>query len=74
MLKAHRQKAIIQPGGVISISSPELPVGTIAEVIVIVDASIAEPKKSLTSFIGAGKGSFATPEEADDFIRQLRGE
>ena len=73
MLKAHRQKAMIQSGGVISISSPELPAGTIAEVIVIVDASIEEPKKSLTSFIGAGKGSLATPEEADDFIRQLRG-
>ena len=73
MQNALRQRVIVQPGGVINVCSPELPVGTVAEVTVILNSETEEPKKSLTSFIGAGKGSFATPEEADEFIRQLRG-
>jgi uncharacterized SAM-dependent methyltransferase len=31
-----------------------------------------QSKSSLTSFIGSAKGSFATPEEVDQFISQER--
>lgn len=73
MLNEIRQKAIAQPGGVIEICSPELPSGATVEVIILIKSyPTNEPEKSLTSFIGAAKGSFATPEEVDQFIRQER--
>ena len=37
MNTALRQKLVVQPGGVIEIRSPELPVGATAEVIVILE-------------------------------------
>ncbi len=46
--------------------------GAIADVIVILDSPTEEPKKSLVSLIGRGKGSFATPVEADEFICRER--
>lgn len=33
---------------------------------------LPDDQRPLTSFIGAAKGSFATPEEVDQFIRQER--
>ncbi len=72
MLKGFRQKAIVQPGGVIEICSPELPSGATVEVIIFMESLPNEPKKSLTSFIGTAKGSFVTSEEVDQFIRQER--
>lgn len=72
MLNGIRQKAIVKPGGVIEICSPELPSGTTVEVIILVEPPFDQSEKPLTSFIGAAKGSFATPEAADKFIRQER--
>ena len=73
MLNGIRQKAIVKPGGVIEICSPELPSGTTVEVIILMERTTSDKsEKSLTSFIGAAKGSFATPEAADQFIRQER--
>lgn len=46
--------------------------GAIADVIVILDSPTEEPKRSLVSLIGCGKGSFATPMEADEFICRER--
>ena len=37
METALRQKAVVKPGGVIEIRSPELPEGALAEVIVILE-------------------------------------
>lgn len=71
MNRAIRQKAIVKPGGVINIQSSELPVGTEVDVIVIVEMT-AKNKQSLRSIIGTGKGCFATPQEADDFINRER--
>ena len=42
METALRQKAVVRPGGVIEIRSPELPEGAVAEVIVILEASDTE--------------------------------
>ncbi|MBW4550428.1 MAG: hypothetical protein KME35_04875 [Aphanocapsa sp. GSE-SYN-MK-11-07L] len=71
MLNGIRQKVIVQTGGVVELQSPDLPEGAIVEVIVLLEPEI-EQSRTLTSFIGAAKGSFLTPEEVDQFIRQER--
>ncbi|MEH1813657.1 MAG: hypothetical protein V7K26_18995 [Nostoc sp.] len=72
MLNGLRQQAIVKPGGVVEISSPELPAGATVEVIVLLESPPKHSEKPLTSFIGSAKGIFATPEEVDQFIRQER--
>lgn len=72
MLSSLRQKAIVQPGGVIEIRSPELPAGAVVDVVVILEPEPRPSGRSLSSLIGSGKGSFATPEEAAEFIRRER--
>ena len=36
------------------------------------DEQVGDESRPLVSFIGSAKGSFATPEEVDQFIRQKR--
>jgi len=76
MLNAIRQQAIVKPGGVIELTLPELPEGTPVEVIVLIENSdqLDQASPSLTNLIGTAPGSFATPEEADQFIRKQRDE
>ncbi len=78
MTSATRQIVIVKPGGVIEIRDPQLPVGAVAEVIVLVDLPLAEMAEEapvpLASLIGAAQGGFATPEEADTFINRERDE
>jgi hypothetical protein len=71
MNQALRQKAVVQPGGIIEIHSPELPPGATVDVIVILE-TLPKKRQSLRSLIGTGKGCFATPQEADDFISRER--
>jgi hypothetical protein len=71
MIQAVRQEVIVQPGGRIEILAPELTPGRRAEVIVLEEAP-ARARPPLRSFHGTGKGCYATPEEADAFIRQER--
>jgi hypothetical protein len=66
-----RQKVTVQPGGLIALQSPDFVEGTEVEVIVLL-VPPAQPQASLASLIGTGKGSFATAQEADEFIRQER--
>ncbi|MBD2774473.1 hypothetical protein [Iningainema tapete] len=70
MSQELRQKVVVKPGGVIEFSSPELTPGDLVDVIVIRD--LAKKRQSLRSIIGTGKGCFATPQEADDFISKER--
>ncbi len=71
MTQAIRQEVTVQKDHQIEIFSPELKLGDHVEVIVLL--SQGEPKKSnLCSLFGAGKGSFSSPEEANDFIRRER--
>lgn len=76
MLNAIRQQAIVKPGGVIELTLPELPEGMLVEIIVLIENSdqLAQASPSLTNLIGTAPGSFATPEEADQFIREQRDE
>lgn len=71
MQNVLKQKVTIQPGGIVHIELPELVPGSIADVIIIPETA-AEPPASLTSLIGTAAGGFATPHEADVFIRQER--
>lgn len=71
MNQALRQKAVVRPGGIIEIQSPDLPEGAVAEVIVILEAP-PKKRRSITNIIGTGKGGFATPQEADEFISRER--
>ena len=43
-----------------------------AEILEQKQASAERPATNYAAFFGAGKGVFATPEEADRFIRQER--
>ena len=76
MTTATRQKVTVQPGGRIEIRDPRLPVGATAEVIVLIDLPQTEmreePPVPLASLIGAARGGFATPEEAETFINRER--
>ena len=68
---AIRQRVTVQPGGVIELRSSELPPGSQADVIVLLETSPA-PEQPLASFIGAGKGCFSDAAEVDAFIRAER--
>ena len=54
---ALRQKAVVKPGGVIEIRSPELPEGAVAEVIVILEMpgteSLGWPEGFFERFAGS---------------------
>lgn len=65
MLNGLRKKAIVKPGGVVEIYSPELPTGVTVEVIVLLESPPKHFEKPLTSFIGSAKGNFPTTEEVD---------
>jgi len=65
-----RRRVLIEPGGVIRIQSDELPAGAEAEVVVHV-YSQSQPGR-YASLFGSGRGAFATPDEADAFLRRER--
>jgi hypothetical protein len=71
MVHALRQKVTVKPGGVVELRSPELVPGSIVEVIILQEKEYGKTK-NLAELIGAGKGVFNTPEEADEFIRRER--
>jgi hypothetical protein len=71
MVRAIKQHVFVQPGGLIEIRRPELPAGTAAEVIVMVEDGLTPPPP-LTSLFGKAKGSFKSGEEADAFLRAER--
>ena len=71
MIIGIKQKATVQPGGIVEVHSPELTPGAIVEVIILLD-SPSETPAPLASFIGAGQASFPTPAAADQFLRQER--
>lgn len=60
----------MQEGGRIEVQSADLKAGQPAEVIVLVEE--APNGRSNASFFGSGRGAFASPEEADSFLREER--
>jgi len=71
MIRAIKKEVTIQPGGRIEITSSELKPGMRAEIVVMITDSQYKFNR-LTSFIGKAKGGFASPSEADAFIRRER--
>jgi hypothetical protein len=79
MATTIKQRVKIKETGVIEVRSDKLRAGAEAEVIVLLDdAPSADvpvaPTRTLSSFIGAGKGLFGSSEEVDRHIRGLREE
>lgn len=63
-------------GGRIVLERPEIPAGTEAEVMIMVEER-PEPRRSedlppLASFLGTGKGCFSSAAEIDAFLRAER--
>lgn len=74
MIQTVKARTTVKPGGFIEVHSDELPEGATVEVIVLVEEpeKLEKPRKKLTDFIGAAKGSFANVAEIDAYIRQER--
>ena len=70
MVQAIRQELTIQDDHVLELHSSMLKIGSHVEVIVLLKDP--PPVKNFTSLIGTAKGSFNTPQEADNFIRGER--
>jgi hypothetical protein len=70
MVRAIKQTVTIKLGGRIEVTSDQLPEGRRAEVIILVEQE--PPPKSYSGLFGSGRGAFATPEEADAFLRRER--
>lgn len=71
-MQAIRQEVTIQKENTLEIHSSLLKQGVQVEVIVLFKDKVSETQSSLRSRFGTGKGSFASPEEADAFIRSER--
>ena len=77
MTRTIRQRVTIRRTGRLEVQDPALLAGDTAEVIVYLEHAKAEGQDesdALVRFIGSGRGVYATPEEADAFIRSLRDE
>lgn len=76
MVRALRERIVIGPAGRVVIDHSELPEGSCAEVIVLVDDPSAGhfPARPLSSYVGALKGQFSSIADADAYIRELRDE
>ncbi|HLF25279.1 MAG TPA: hypothetical protein VJG32_02990 [Anaerolineae bacterium] len=77
MLNAIRQTVTVQPGGVIVIRQPELPAGTQAEVIVVLEAATLSPREPFDSaaFRAAlAESGYDTPEKIVELVRQVKRE
>jgi hypothetical protein len=79
MSRTIKERVTIGKGGRIEISRTDLPEGLTAEVTVVVDAPATNGDAvanapTLSSLLGACKGQFNSPEEADAYLRELRDE
>ncbi|MCL2647291.1 MAG: hypothetical protein FWD61_09850 [Phycisphaerales bacterium] len=72
MMVAIKQATTIQPGGVIQITSDQLPAGVRAEVIILVEETVPVMFPTMRSLIGAARGSFKSTAEIDTFLRAER--
>ena len=66
-----RQKLVVDRAGILEIQSDELVPGKIANVIVFLEPS-DPPVRPLCELIGRGRGLFASPRDADEFIQKER--
>lgn len=75
MVQAIKKRVRVGAGGTIAVQDPALPEGAEAEVIVLLGEAVpAKEVPPLASMLGAARGLFASPEEIDEYIRDLRDE
>lgn len=67
-----RKNTVVGPGGVVEVSTDELPVGT--QVEVSLQTIESAPQQRLRDLRGSGQGVYASPEDVDAYIRALRDE
>jgi hypothetical protein len=72
MTEPIREHVTVQPGGLIEIRRPDIPVGTEVDVVILVQAKPTGTLPPLSSFVGKGKGCFKDAAEVDAFIRAER--
>jgi hypothetical protein len=76
MVRAIKEQVTIKPGGVIEIRRPELPTGTVVEVIVMMNESEGAASTGrvapLSSLFGKVQNCFGNGHEADAFLRAER--
>jgi hypothetical protein len=74
MTTTSTHTAIVGPGGIVEIRDPSLPEGRAVRVTVSFEEAEEREEKQggLMRFFGAAPGLYATPEEADAFIRAER--
>lgn len=70
MVTVFKQALIVQTDGVIEIHSQNLRKG--AEIEIIIHLKEPQPKRTLSSFIGSGRGCYATAAQAEAFLQQER--
>ena len=71
MIAKYRHTVTVGPGGVVEIRNPALPEGRTVHVTVLLEEPDEQPS-GLLRFLGAAPGLYATPEDADAFIRAER--
>ena len=76
MVRALRTRAIVGPAGRVSIDHSDLPEGSPAEVIVLIDDTSGASKSSrpLASYLGALEGQFGSSDEVETYLSRLRDE
>ncbi len=76
MVRAIKERAIVGPAGRVVIDRSDLPEGSFAEVIVLVDDQNTggQAPRPLISYLGALKDQFKSVDDADAYIRELRDE
>jgi len=73
MIPSLKEYVTIKAGGLIEIRNPNLPEGSTAEVIVLLNPMQPESSdKPLSRFFGRIQGCFADGPQADDFLRAER--
>lgn len=75
MVHAIKDRAVVQPGGILQIQRSDLPEGATVEVIVMIESgdTTQAPLPPLSSFWGIAKGSFGeTAAGVDSYVEQER--
>ncbi|HEY1685391.1 MAG TPA: hypothetical protein VGG19_11555 [Tepidisphaeraceae bacterium] len=71
MVRAIRETVTVEDGGVVRLHSAELLPGSRVDVIILPESS-AKDNRPLASFKGSARGVYASPEQADAFLRTER--
>lgn len=72
MSRTIRERTTVKRGGIVEIRHPSLPEGVSAEVVVTIADASPSPTSPLSTYLGKGKGAFASAEEADEYVSHER--